>query len=62
MGSCLGNLNLNWCIIYLDYIVVFYKDPEDHLKRLEAVFEKLSKAGLKLKPSKCDFFKERNAY
>ena len=62
MESCLGDLHLNWCIIYLDDIVVFSKNPEEHLERLEAVFEKLSKAGLKLKPSKCDFFKERIAY
>ena len=32
------------------------KDPDDHITRLEGVFEKLGKAGLKLKPSKCQFF------
>ena len=46
MESCLGDLHLNWCIIYLDDIVVFSKNPEEHLKRLEAVFDKLSKAGI----------------
>ena len=34
----------------------FRKDPDDHINRLEGVFEKLAKAGLKLKPSKCEFF------
>ena len=33
-----------------------------HLKRLEAVFEKLAAAGLKLKTSKCFFFKEEIEY
>ena len=33
-----------------------------HIERLEAVFQKLAKAGLKLKPSKCEFFKKRIKY
>ena len=62
MESCLDELHLNWCIIYLDDIIVFSKTPEEHLKRLQGVFEKLAKAGLKLKPSKCEFFKSRITY
>ena len=49
MENCLGDLHLNWCIIYLDDIIVFSNDPEDHLHRLRGVFDKLEKAGLKLK-------------
>ena len=48
METCLGNLNLHWCIIYLDDIVIFSKDLVSHLKRLEAVFQKLEEAGLEL--------------
>ena len=59
MENCLGDLHLNWCIIYLDDIIVYSKTPEEHIERLTGVFEKLSKAGLKLKPSKCEFFRER---
>ena len=62
MESCLGKLHLSWCIIYLDGIIVFSKTPEDHLKRLQGVFKKLVKAGLKLKHSKCEFFKYKIAY
>ena len=32
MESCLGELHLNWCIIYLDDIIVFSRTPEKHLK------------------------------
>ena len=39
--SCLGDLNLSWCVVYLDDIIVFGKTPEEHLQRLAAVFEKL---------------------
>ena len=62
MESCLGELHLNWCIIYLDDIIVFSRTPEEHLHRLEAVFNKLKAAGLKLKPSKCDLFKQQINY
>ena len=62
MESCLGELHLNWCIIYLDDIIIHAQTPEEHLERLEGVFERLWKAGLKLKPSKCTFFWDRIAY
>ena len=34
METCLGELHLNWCIIYLDDIIIFSKTPQEHLKRL----------------------------
>ena len=62
MESCLGELHLNWCIIYLDDIIEFSKTPEEHLKRLRGIFDKLVQAGLKLKPSKCEFLKSKITY
>ena len=62
MESCLGELNLSWCIIYLDDIIVFSQTPEEHLVRLQAVFDKLKAARLKLKPSKCELFKKQINY
>ena len=62
MESCLGVLHLNWCIIYLDDIIAFSRTSEEHVHRLRAVFEKLKAASLKLKPSKCDFFKKEIKY
>ena len=62
MESCLGELHLNWCIIYLDDVIIFSENPEEHLIRLEGVFKKLRMAGLKLKPSKCEFFKDQITY
>ena len=60
--TCLGDLNHNWCIIYLDDMVIFSKDPASHLERLEAVLQKLEQAGLKLKPSKCELFQWQITY
>ena len=62
METCVGEMHLQWCIIYLDDIIVFSKTPEEHIERLRAVFEKLATAGLRLKPSKCKFFKSRVTY
>ena len=59
MESCLGELHLQYCIIYLDDIIIFSKTPKGHLHQLRLVFQKISEAGLKLKPSKCEFFKNQ---
>ena len=62
MESCLGDLHLQYCIIYLDDIIVFSKTPGEHIKWLQSVFKKLDQAGFHLKPSKCEFFKKRVEY
>ena len=62
MESCLGELHLQYCIIYLDDIIIFSKTPEEHLHQLRLVCQKISEAGLKLKPSKCEFFKTKLEY
>ena len=56
MHDYLGDLNMRWSVMYLDDIIIYSDAKEEHLKRLEAVFQKLAAAGLKLKPSKCFFF------
>ena len=63
METCLGEMHLKCiCIIYLDDIIVFSKTPEEHIERLRGVFVKLAAAGLRLKPSKCKFFKSKVNY
>ena len=48
--------------MYLDDIVVFGKSFEDQLSNLEKVFQKLSKAGLKLKPKKCHLMQKEISF
>ena len=43
METCLGDLHLNYCLIYLDDIIVFAKTQEDAITRLGTVFQKLWK-------------------
>ena len=58
MQNCLGELNLSFAMVYLDDVIVYSKMPEDHLTRLQAIFDCFAHHRLKLKPSKCHFFKE----
>ena len=58
MESCLGDYHLKYCIVYLDDIIISSKTPEEHISRLHKVFQKLDEAGLRLKPSKCEFFRD----
>ena len=62
MERCMGDLHLSQCLVYLDDIIVFSQTFEDHLVRLGAVFERLKSFGLKLKPSKCQFLKDKVKY
>ena len=54
METCLRDFNHNWCIVCLDDLVIFLKDPANHLER--PMFQKLEQAGLNLKLSKCELF------
>ena len=40
MESCLGDMNMQSCLIYLDDIVVFSQTFEEHVERLEKVFQR----------------------
>ena len=62
MQNCLGELNLTYCLIYLDDVIVFSYTPEEHLQRMRVVFDRLREHGLKLKPSKCEVFKSEINY
>ena len=58
----LGELNISFAMVYLDNVIVYSEKPEDHLTWLQAVFDHFAHHGLKLKPSKCHFFKEEISY
>ena len=39
MQNCLGELNLTYCLIYLDDLIVFSRTMGEHLHRLHVVFD-----------------------
>ena len=53
---------LKFAMTYLDNIIIFSQDELQHLEHLEIVFSYLREAGLKMKHSKCDFFKSEIHY
>ena len=62
MQNTLGELNLTYCIIYLDEVIVYGHTQEEHLERLRIVLECFREFNLKLKPSKCSFFQSEIVY
>ena len=62
MEKCMGDLNLKECLVFIDDILIFSSTFEEHLSRLESVFKRLETHGLKLKGSKCEFFKSSVTY
>lgn len=61
MTKALGHLIKKYgsvVLCYVDDILIATYDADDHLTRLEEVFTALKRAGLKLKPQKCDLFKK----
>ena len=62
MQNCLGELNLIYCLIYLDDIVVFLQTTEEYIHCLGIVFDQFREHNLELKQSKCSFFREEITY
>ena len=62
MLNCLGELNLTYCLIYLDDEIMFSQTEEEHLEQMHVVFDRFREHGLKLKPSKCEVFKTEINY
>ena len=55
MNQVLRGLTYEQCLVYLDDILIFSTDFDSHLTDIAAVTERIRKAGLKLKPTKCSF-------
>ena len=54
--------NCPFAMTYLDDIIIFSHTEEEHLAHIEEIFERLEAADLKMKRSKCDFFKKHIHY
>ena len=56
MQNCLGELNLTCCLIYLDDVITFSTNEDDHLCHMRVIFDRFRVEHLKLKPSKYSLF------
>ena len=62
MQICLRELNLAYCLIYLNDIIIFSWMAEEHLHHLCIIFDWFREHNLKMKPFKCDFFRDEINY
>ena len=62
MELVLAGLHWSTCLAYLDDIIIYSHTVEDHFQKLEAVFQRLQQAGLKIKPWKCSLFRKSVHY
>ena len=59
MNSALEGLIFKFCFAYLDDVIVYSNSFQEHLSHLASVLDRFDKAGLKLKVSKCEFFRKQ---
>ena len=59
MNLALDGLTWIYCLVYLDDIIVWSATFDEHLHRLRQVFDRIRRAGQKLKPAKCQFLKKQ---
>ncbi|GBO36500.1 Retrovirus-related Pol polyprotein from transposon 17.6 [Araneus ventricosus] len=62
MSIVLAGLSELQVSVYIDDVIVASKSISEHLERLEIVFQRLTTANLKLKPSKCSFMQKQITY
>lgn len=62
MSLVLQGLVGDQCMVYLDDIICFSKDFDDHISSLRSIFTRLADAGLTLKATKCVFFRKEVSF
>ena len=58
MDLLLAGLLWEACLVYIDDVIIMGNDFQSHLCNISAVLSRLQDGGLKIKPSKCHFFKK----
>ena len=51
-----------FCMVYIDDIIIFSKSFDDHMKHLKMIFDKLQSEGFQIKYDKCQFARQRISY
>ena len=62
MDLVLMGLQWSQCLVYLDEIIILGRSFDEHIRNLGTVFKGLQEAGLRLKTSKCAFFRSEVQY
>src|SRR5699024_8924758 len=62
MNNIMTGLQNEICAVYMDDIIIFSSTLDEHIKRLNTVFERLQNSNLKLQPDKCEFLRKEVLY
>ena len=62
MNEALEGLRDIICAVYLDDVLCYGKTFDEHLTNVKTVLQRLKSKGMKLKASKCNFFKRKVVY
>ncbi|CAG2186270.1 Retrovirus-related Pol polyprotein from transposon 17.6,Retrovirus-related Pol polyprotein from transposon 412,Retrovirus-related Pol polyprotein from transposon 297 [Mytilus edulis] len=62
MNQILRGLTWKHCLVYIDDIIVWSENFEQHIKHLGQVFDRLQEANMTIKPTKCEFAKSEVLY
>lgn len=62
MNNVLMGLIGTRCFVYLDDVIIFGENFQEHNLRLREIFEKLRQFNLKIEPDKCEFLKTEISY
>ena len=57
----LVGLTWNLTVLYLDDCTIFSKTPEEHIKRLQQVFQRFREANSRINPTKGAFFPKESS-
>ena len=62
MDTIMSGLSWKSVLVYLDDLIIFAKDYQEHFERINEVFARLLGARLKLSPKKCHFLQRKIYY
>ena len=51
-----------FCVVYIDDILIYSRNREEHIEQVKKVLLKLEEAGLFIKPEKYEFFVNKNSF
>ena len=62
MDNILKGLLEDTCLVYLDDIIVYSTSLQEHVEKLQKVFDRLNEANFKVKLEKCEFLRKEIKY